>query len=152
MQFCPKSKEEIDAMGLLKPGIYSFTVLNAREKVSKSGNDMIELTLEAYDREGKSVHIFDYLLEANIQKLFAFCSATGLEQKYHQGNLTSQDCIDKNAYIEVDLQKGKENPQGGTYPDKNNVKKYMAKNVVSPAHELYQARNNEPEFDSDVPF
>lgn len=152
MNFQPKTQAELDAMGLLKPGIYPFSVINAKDKTSKSGNDMIELTIEAYDNEGKSVHIFDYLLEAMPQKLYAFCSSTGMEHHYHKGSLTSHDCIGKSAYIEVEIQKGKENPHGGTYPDKNNVKKYITKPVSGSVPDIYKIDNKAPDFDDDIPF
>lgn len=151
MNFKPKSKDELETMGLLKAGIYPFSVINAKDKTSKSGNEMIELTIEAYDNEGKSVHMFDYLLEAMPQKLFAFCSATGMEQRYHQGSLTSQDCIGRSAYVDIEIQKGKENPQGGTYPDKNSVKKYITKPVNNSVPEIYQ-KDATPAFDDEIPF
>jgi hypothetical protein len=152
VNFQPKTKDELDSMGLLKAGTYPFSIINAKDKTSKNGNDMIELTIEAYDSEGKSSHIFDYLLEAMPQKLFAFCSATGMEHHYHRGSLTSNDCIGKTAYVEIEIQKGKENPQGGTYPDKNNVKKYTTKPVNSSTPEVYQTSSSNNEFDDDIPF
>jgi hypothetical protein len=95
MQFQAKTKEEIDAMGLMKAGTYPFQVAEAKDDVSKSsGNEMIKLTLELFDKEGKSYRMFDYLLEAMAGKLFAFCVSTGMEQKYHSGDLSSYDCKD----------------------------------------------------------
>jgi hypothetical protein len=151
MNFQPKTKEEIDAMGLMKAGTYPFTVSNAKDKISKNGNDMIELNLEVFDKEGRAFHIFDYLLEAIPQKLFAFCVSTGMEQKYHSGSLESLDCIGKSGYVEVEVQKGSANPQGGTYPDKNNVKKYIVK-PVGAVPDIYVRQEKKEEFDSDIPF
>jgi hypothetical protein len=151
MQFSPKSKDELEAMSLIKAGTYQFQVAEAKDDISKSsGNEMIKLTLEVFDKEGKSYRMFDYLLEAVASKLFAFCASTGMEQKYHSGNLSSHDCIGKSGYVEIEIQKGKENPQGGTYPDKNNVKKYIAKPIGS-IPIAYQIASKE-EFDQDVPF
>jgi hypothetical protein len=84
-------------------------------------------------------------------KLFAFCTSTGMEQKYHAGILTSYDCIDKSGYVEVEIQKGNENPQGGTYPDKNNVKKYILK-PIGATPDIYVRQERKEEFDEDVPF
>ena len=151
MNFKPKSKEELETMNLLKPGIYQFTVANAKDRTSKNGNDMIELNLEVYDKEGNTRTMFDYLLEAMPQKLYAFCVSTGMENRYHEGSLTSSDCIGKMAYIEVSIQKGKENPQGGSYPDKNDVKKYMTKPVNGSAPIVAELYSKE-EFDTEVPF
>ena len=150
MNFSPKTQAEIDAMGLIKAGTYPFAVSTAKDKISKSGNEMIELNLEVFDSEGKSHHMFDYLLEAMAGKLFAFCTSTGMEQKYHAGTLTSYDCIGRSGYVEIEIQKGKENPQGGTYPDKNSVKRYIVK-PAGAVPSVYQTASKE-EFDSDVPF
>lgn len=151
MNFSPKTQAEIDAMGLMKAGSYPFQVKNAKDKMSKNGNEMIELTLEVFDQEGRAFNIFDYLLESMPGKLFGFCTTTGLEQKYHAGSLEAGDCIGKSGYAEIEVQKGKENPQGGTYPDKNNVKKYIVKPAGS-IPSVYQSGTGKAEFDEDVPF
>ena len=151
MNFSPKSKDELDAMGLIKAGTYPFQVAEAKDKISKSGNEMIQLNLEVFDNEGKSYRMFDYLLEAMAVKLFAFCTSTGMEQKYHAGTLSSHDCIGKSGYVDIEIQKGKENPQGGTYPDKNNVKKYILK-PAGAIPSVYQKDDKKEEFDDDVPF
>jgi len=151
MNFSPKTQAEIDAMGLMKAGVYPFTVSTAKEEVSKSGNDMIKLNLEVFDKEGKSHYVFDYLLEIVAGKLFSFCVSTGMEQKYHAGILTSYDCIDKSGYVEIEIKKGNENPQGGTYPDKNNVKKYIVK-PAGAVPSVYQSGTGKAEFDEEIPF
>lgn len=154
MNFKPKSKEELETMNLLKPGIYHFRVANAKDKTSKNGNEMIEITLEVYDNEGHSRTMFDYLLEAMPQKLFAFCTTTGMEHFYHQGGLTANDCIDKSAYVEISVQKGKPNPQGGDYPDKNEVKRYMTKPATNSTPSVSAKKEvvDGPEFDDGIPF
>jgi len=153
MNFAPKTKEEIETMNLIKPGIYHFRVANAKEGMSKSGNEMLTLTLEVYDNEGRAHPIFDYLVEAMAFKLYAFCESTGLLRLYQEGRLTAQDCIGRTAYVELTIEKGKESPQGGTYPDKNQVKKYTTKPVAGsePPHQATQSTGY-PEFDTDVPF
>jgi len=140
-------------MNLLKPGIYSFRVANAHEHTSKSGNEMIKLTLEVFDDEGKTYTMFDYLLEAMSTKLFSFCYATNLDGQYSNGVMTAQDCIGKCGYVHIRIQKGKESPQGGTYPDKNEVKSYMstkpdAKRNAAPLISESDANG----FDDDLPF
>ena len=151
MNFKPKTKEEIESMGLLKAGRYPFQVADAKDKTSKNGNEMIELNIELYGNEGKSYRIFDYLLEALPGKLFSFCVATGMEHHYHAGSLTSTDCIGKSGHVEIEIQKGKENPQGGTYPDRNSVKKYVTK-PVGAVPEIYKRSETKEEFDNDIPF
>ena len=154
MKFSPKTKEELATMNIVPPGHYAFRVTGAKDKTSRNGRDMIELMLEIDTQNGSNGVVFDYLLEAMPQKLFAFCEATGMSAFYHQGSLTSNDCIGKSAYLELTIEQGQQNPQGGYYPDKNSVKKYIAK------AEYTQTRNNpnksqdeEPPFiDDNVPF
>jgi len=158
MRFSPKSREELETIGLMKPGIYQFSVANAIDKTSKGGNEMIALTLEVFDEMGATRNVFDYLLEAMPQKLFGFCEATSMEHHYHQGTLRASDCIGKSAFVELTIQKGKDNPQGGTYSDKNEVKKYTAKKVataenVNPLKSNQHKSSQQPPFaDDDVPF
>lgn len=144
MNFKPKSKEELETMTILQPGIYRFKVNAAKDKVSRNGNEMIELTLQVEDREGNNTLVFDYLLEAMMYKLFSFCEATGMEGKYHNGTLTAQDCIGKSAGVELTLRKGEPNPSGGMYADKNEVKKYIARGG--------SAQAEEEDFDDSIPF
>jgi hypothetical protein len=146
MNFKPKSREEIESMGLMKAGLYPFQVSTAKDKTSKNGNEMIELNLEVFDNEGRAFHIFDYLLEAIPQKLFGFCSTVGLEPQYHSGILSSNDCIGRTGYVEIDIQKGAPNPTGGNYPDKNSVKKYLTKPSAN------NLKNNTQDFDDDILF
>lgn len=153
MNFKPRTQEEIESMNLLIPGIYHFRVANAKDRTSKKGNEMIELNLEVFDNEGNSRMMFDYLLEAIPQKLYAFCHSTGMENFYHNGGLTAKDCIDKSAYVELSIEKGADNPQGGQYPDKNVVKKYMTKPVSGSAPTDYAAKaDGAVPFDDDIPF
>lgn len=154
MRFTPQTKEELDSMNLMKAGVYSFRVANAQEQTSKSGNDMLKLTLEVFNDLGGTHSVFDYLLQAMPQKLYAFCYAVNLTAQYGAGMLTAQDCIGKCAYVDIVVKKGNDNPQGGTYPDRNEVKTYMSMapatkakpNVATPGYDP-----NKP-FDDDLPF
>jgi len=152
MKFQPKSREEIDAMGLMKAGVYSFRVANANEQTSKSGNEMIKLTLEVFDDKGVTHNIFDYLLEAMSSKLYGFCHAANLTQQYQLGQMRDTDCIGKAGYVEITVEKGKENPQGGFYPDKNQVKSYLANKPKNTAQATAPTANPEQPFDDEIPF
>jgi hypothetical protein len=150
MRFTPKSKEELDKMdaySLLKPGTYNFNVIDAVEQQSRSGNDMIKLTLEVYDDLGNTRNIFDYILEAMATKLHSFCVAIGAEHHYTNGTLRQSDCINKSGKLELVIQQGKDKPDGGVYPDANSVKRYLTKDT--------KVTKSSPEpvtFDDDVPF
>jgi len=95
MRFTPKSETELSMTKLLKPGIYDFYVEYAEEAVSKKGNEMIKVTLNTWDQEGKQYVLYDYLLEAMAYKLKHFAEATGLGEQYHNGQLSAEDCKGK---------------------------------------------------------
>lgn len=150
MRFTPKSQEELaklDSYSPLKPGIYNFNVTDALEQVSRSGNDMIKLTLEVYDDFGNSRTIFDYILEAMATKLYSFCLAIGAEHHYRNGTLRQSDCINKSGKLELTIEPGKDKPDGGVYPDKNSVKRYLEKDTKVTGSSPQPA-----DFDDDIPF
>jgi hypothetical protein len=157
MKFKPRTKEEIDSMNLIKAGVYSFRVANAAEQTSKSGNEMLKLTLEVFDEQGAPHTVFDYLLEAMPQKLYSFCHATNMTQQYQMGQMRDIDCIDKCAYVEITVEKGQPNPQGGVYADKNQVKCYLSSNdkkakVSASVSSAVAAGKPDNGFDDEIPF
>lgn len=150
MRFTPKSKEELaklDTMSLLQPGVYNFNVTDAVEQQSRNGNDMIKLTLEVYDDLGNTRTVFDYILEAMATKLHSFCCAIGAEHHYRNGTLRQSDCINKSGRLELTVEPGKDKPDGGVYPDRNGVKRYLDKDVS-----VTKSSPQPADFDDDVPF
>jgi hypothetical protein len=129
MKFTPKTEEELNEIKLVPEGKYSFEVLNAEPMISKGGNEMIKLTLGIWDKEGQIHTIFDYLLEAMAYKLKHFCDAIGLSDKYKEGSIEPFDLIAKLGTLNLIIQKGKDNPNGGKYPDKNSVRDYIIDSV-----------------------
>ena len=159
MKFAPRTKDEIDAMSLLKPGIYHFSVANAEDAVSKSGNEMIKITLDVYDELGNTRQITDFLLEAMASKLFSFCQATNMTRYYQEGALKASDCLQASAYVEIGIQKGRDKPEGGTYSDRNEAKRYLSKEEAQqkmrPTDNKLPATSQEPTpglIDDDIPF
>jgi hypothetical protein len=127
MKFAPKTELELDSMSLLEPGIYPFQVTSASNEISKSGNDMIKLTLTIWGKDGSMHFIFDYLLEAMAYKLRHFCESTNLLSKYEAGELYPGDCLDVQGNLEIIIQEGKERPDGSKYMSRNSVKDYVVK-------------------------
>lgn len=142
MRFDPLSEEDCKNFELLDPGDYNLVVIEATDKTSKAGNDMIELVLE-YMGEPRC-RIWDYLLSTTktMYKLRHFCDAAGLMDKYEDGSLTSQDCVGVILVGCVRITKGK-----GEYRDKNSIADYRAKSTRTVA-----AGSNEPVSDDDIPF
>ena len=64
MRVTPKTENEVRESGLWPVGEYDFEIVSSIEKLSQSGNEMIELKVKIFDEDGKSITLFDYLLES----------------------------------------------------------------------------------------
>lgn len=100
MKFTPKSQDTITreererkAKRLLPPGDYDFEVIQAEDKVSNAGNDMIKLTLRVFAPDGTTVLVDDYLMEKMAYKLRHFADGTGLTARYDSGEMVAFDCV-----------------------------------------------------------
>ena len=146
----PKSDAEIQAMMVMPEGTYPFVVLESKERVSKNGNDMIELKLEVLDDQNRPHTIFDYLLASMAFKLKHFCEATGLSDKYDADDLTAADCLRKRGYVELKADKAPRIVDGREYPPKNSVKDYI---VEKPEKEVpFNSAPAEAGMNDDIPW
>ncbi len=122
MKFTPKSDKELAEEKLLLPeGQYPFEISQGENKVSKAGNDMIELLVRVFKEDGTFLLISDYLMEAVLYKVSHACKACGLEDAYNKGELHGKDFVGKTGYLKLGIQKDK----NGVYPDKNVIKDYI---------------------------
>lgn len=121
MKVTPKTDDEIARENLLEPGVYDFEVVNAFEKVSKSGNEMIELKLKVFTDTGGTRVINDYLLDAVAYKVKHFAECVGLLDAYNEGLLTAADCAGRAGKLNLKIQKDK----NGQFPDRNGVADYV---------------------------
>lgn len=138
--FTPKTEEELNANNLLTPGIANFEVVQAMQKVSKSGNSMIEMKLRIWDRNGKEKIIHDYLVDipSMSYKIKHFCDSTEMSDKYEQGCFSDVDCIGKTGKLKIIISKDKT----GGYPDKNSVADYLTT----------ESKKEDAFHDDDIPF
>lgn len=106
---------------LLKEGRYKFTVLDAREKRSSAGNDMLNLKL-SLEVNGRRIVFFDSLIltPKMFWKVEHFCKAVGMAEKIDEGRLMAQDCSNKEGYVDI-IQRS--NPQTGEL--ENQAKDYI---------------------------
>lgn len=107
MNFAPKTEEEIDEESLIPEGEWDFEVIVAKDKVSASGNDMIELKLKVWANPNERV-MTDWILEKFAHKLRHFCEATGLIDQYNSGSLVAEDCLGKTGRLIVGRSKNKQ--------------------------------------------
>jgi hypothetical protein len=137
MQFAPKSKDELRPS--LTDGEYSATVCKAEDKTSKTGNDMIALTLRVFSGEN-SVLVNDWLIPstASMWKVFDFCEAAGLMARYEAGDLQAQDCLNADVFVKI------KNEDGGDFGTQPRVKSYLKERTNKPTAAEVVARQNGP--------
>jgi len=94
MKFTPLSDEKLNKP-LYEDGAYKFVVENAIEKISKSGNEMIEISMRIQDSNKMPINVKDYLLSMDgaIWKLSGFCKAIRREGWYKEGSLEAAKLI-----------------------------------------------------------
>jgi hypothetical protein len=127
MKFTPKTDEEIARENLWPAGEYSFEILEAADKTSKSGNEMIEMKVKVINDDGGFILVNDYLLESIAYKLKHAAEACGLLEQYSTGSLVSHDFIGKTGMLKLKIQKGKpkDDGSGDVYPDRNAIGDYV---------------------------
>jgi Protein of unknown function (DUF669) len=154
MRFTPMTEEQIAEANLLPEGVYDFEIVDATEKTSQAGNEMIELKVRLFDERGDhhSV-IFDWLLstERAAYKLRHCCDACQILRLYENGSISSSDFLGKSGKAKVYIQKSKD-PQ---YSDKNAIKDYVK--LADLAKEKEKPRQQKPAMadsvmDDDIPF
>lgn len=131
MRFAPKTEKEIAEANLWQPGNYSFEIVEATDKVSKSGNDMIELKVKVFNDEGKYILVNDYLLESIAYKLKHAADACGLSDSYNSGSLSGMEFVGKCGTLKLKIQKDKD----GQYADKNVIGDYVVNKEVAASND-----------------
>lgn len=148
MKVTPRSEEEIQSMNIMPEGVYPFEVTDASDMVSKSGNEMIMLTLAVYDGQNRKHVMKDFLLDAMAFKIRHFCEFTGILDRYNLGKVNAQDCYRKAGYAKVVVEAGRERPDGGEYPPRNAIKDYCAR----PEGKAAPEQDGAVPFNDDCPF
>jgi len=146
MKFEPKTEAEAEAEGLLTPGEYDFEVVDAEDKTSAKGNDMIEVVLSIEDENGQVHKVKDWLLEAVAYKLRHFASGAGLLKEYESGNMPASILKGRTGKCKIRLE-----PAKGDFRAKNAVNDYVKNpggNGASPPPKQFVVA----ELDDDIPF
>jgi hypothetical protein len=121
MNFQPRTEQEIADSKLWSKGDYDFEILDAGEKTSAAGNDMIELKVQVSNGDGLTRTLPDYLLSKRAEKLRHCAAVCGLIDKYLTGLLSSDDFVGKRGRLKL----GVEKDRSGKYPPKNVVVDYL---------------------------
>jgi hypothetical protein len=106
IHFEPKTDEQLAEAGLLPDGIYSFKVIDAKDKISQTGNEMILLKLAVYVGE-KPHTVYDHLVvtERMEYKIKHFADSVGISEQYEKGVLAAEDCINREGDVKVATEK-----------------------------------------------
>ena len=150
MKFEPKSEEQIQRERCLPAGVYDFEVVDATEKQSRSGKDMIELKLSVFV-DDHAVQVRDWIVEGFDWKLRHFCDTCGLLNQYEAGTITAEDCVGQAGTVQIVV---KDSPDFGP---QNSVKDYGAGKKPQKTSELAvgkpSARKQVAKMDEDdMPF
>lgn len=149
MRFNPLSEKDLKPP-LLERGDYDAEMLDAKDEVSKNGNQTIHFMLKVYSKTGKPHIIHDYLMfiEGFAYKVRHFCYANGLENEYEAGFL-SAEIAKKVRTLRVRV--GVEVDKSGQYDDKNRITDYLPSDPNAPKKtaETAEALNFD---DTDIPF
>lgn len=121
MKFSPKSEKEIAEVNLLPEGSYPYQISQGEDKISKAGNEMIQLLVRVFKPDGSFNLVTDYLMEAVAHKLRHAADASGLTAKYESGQLLGADFVGKTGNLKLKIQKDK----NGVYSDKNVIADYI---------------------------
>ena len=150
MKFEPKTEEQIEELDLLPDGIYEFSIYSAEDKQSKSGLPMIQLKLEIYGNLLGTKYIFDYLVSSNHpitqKKIRHFCYATGLEDLYELGEISSHHLMSKSGKLILGIEDSEK------FRKKNKVIDYMAFSKTDPISFGKQNSDDKSLIDDDLPF
>ncbi len=148
----PLTDKQLKDGDLVPKGTYDFMVVDALEKVSKKGAEMIELKLRIWLPDGRERIVFDYLLEALEYKVGHFAETVGMFEQYQRGDLHAFDCIGKSGQLKLTIQVDKT----GQYGDKNSVVDYLPTdeaNAKAMEAKVAEAKTQvDPNFNDDLPF
>jgi hypothetical protein len=147
VKFTPKTDEQIAEESEFAPwreGVYDFEITAGKDKISKAGNEMIELTIKVYDEEGRSRTVFDYLLESVAYKLKNAARACGVDHLYEGGTLEGSDFEGRTGKLKLGIK-----PAQNGYPANNSVKDYV---VDKSANRAAPKQSVKADLDDEIPF
>lgn len=142
----PKTEDQIRTESLIDPGIYDFEVVKCEEKVSKSGNEMLKLTLRVWDMMGREHTVFDYLMDSIAYKVKHFCDTVGLEEAYNAGGFKPEECQGRSGKAKIGIKEDKT----GVYPPNNSVLDYVGGAKLTLVKQIEKPKEDDiPGFDDD---
>jgi hypothetical protein len=135
MRTTPRSEQEArkaSSRTLLKAGWYMARIIEALEKESRRGNDMIELTVVVGDARGNDRDFRDWLTNSDMgaAKLRNCCNAVGALDAYENGEISQEDFPGHDVEVKITVEKRR------GFRDQNRIEDYRA---VSASPVIHQA-------------
>lgn len=147
MRYDPKDAER----PLFPDGKYNAQIVNAEEKKSKAGNDMLVATFQVWDGS-RTTFVDDYYAfnaQAMLARLKKLCVAIDVD--FFAGEITPAHVLTKSLTVEVKTRKGKEREDGsGFYDDQNVIAGYFKSNETTTEAPL--ASDGPAGDDDNIPF
>lgn len=146
MRYTVIPEEDLKRGLLLEEGEGQFEVMNAIEKTSAIGNEMIELQMKVWDKKGKQALIYDYLVSIAQWKIHHFLKSIGSLENYLAGDLAAHSLIGSTGTLMLKIEK---DPK---YGEKNKVADYIEVVGTSKSPQLTVFENVIGKTDDEIPF
>lgn len=140
---------------LLKEGEYDAIISASQDKVSNSGNPMMDMTVSVFDDNGRTQDVRDFLVftKPMMWKVIQCADSAGLIAEYQAQKFCSEAIIGKRVRVKIGVEEGSEIPEdklkgkplGSKYPNKNKIESYIKA-------EHQNNISNDPLADDDLPF
>jgi hypothetical protein len=142
-----KNETEIAQARLMPDQWYEAYSMDAEEKISKAGNEMLVMTV-IIRLSGSDRKLIDYMTASAEYRLLSLAEATGNRAKYDAGELNSVDVRAKHFRVKTAMQKDRT----GVYGDKIVIAEY-ARSTAAPAAVETPAPSTSTDVDDDtIPF
>ena len=147
--FNPDDAKEDTSFVCLPNGEYDCSVEGVTAKVSKAGNQMLELQVNLYHGD-RTVRCFDYVVNpSGLWKLKSLCRCCGWD--FNDGKVDEQLIVGKRFRVKVKLI-----PATEQYPEKNQIVRYVSAlkstAVATPTSPSESGTINEAPTEDVVPF
>lgn len=117
-------------------------ITSAEDRVSKSGNEMIEASFKVYDSAGKQPTIKHYFVASAPGMFKKLCKVLNLD--FESGDVSAESLVGKSLVVKVKIQKD----ETGKYDDKNVIAAFSDK-LPEGATGMHESRTPE---DDGIPF
>ena len=151
MQFTPKTKDQFEQEEKERREKYlwpadtrcKFEVLYGVKEKDGNYGPYFQADIRVFKDANTWLDLREFLAH-DSGKFFSFCEATGLSDRYQAGQVDTFDIEGKSGECVLGIKKGKDAPDGGKYPDKNNIKEY-----IKPAAPILKG---DPELNDSIDF